>query len=80
MADHVKDETVSSPMFSSRTYESAWPRKDITLMLSPPGAVVAGTKGVLEVVILAEGFLRLTARSVNVQKPMDAKHNEHVYY
>ena len=48
-------------------------------MLSPPGAEIAGMKGVLKVVILAEEFLRLTAWSMNVQRPMDAKHKVHVY-
>ena len=69
MADHVKDYTARSPVFSSRAYESLWPRKEITLVL-PPGT--AGTKGVLKVVILAVGFLMLIARSMNVHRPMAA--------
>ena len=58
MADHVKDNTARSPVFSRRTYESLWPRKENTLVL-PRGT--AGTKGVLKVVILAVGSLRLIA-------------------
>ena len=56
MADQVKD--ASSPGLSSRMYESLWPSNEITLVLPP---WTAGTKGVLRVVILAEGFLRLIA-------------------
>ena len=70
MADQVNDDTASSPVFSSRTYESLWPRKEITLVL-PPGR--AGTNGVLKVVILADGFLRLTASSINVHTPTDSE-------
>ena len=68
MADQVKDETVRSPLVSSTTYESLWPRKEITLVL-PPGT--AGTKGVSNVEILADGFLRLIALSMNVHRPTD---------
>ena len=72
MADQVKD--TSSPGFSSTMYESAYPSNEITLVLPP---WTAGTNGVLTVVTLAEGFLKLIASSMNVQSPMDAKQKVH---
>ena len=69
-ADHVKDVTVRSPVFSSRTYESLLPRKEITWVL-PPGT--AGAKEVLKVVMLADGFLELCASSVNLHSPIETE-------